>query len=422
MSNLAIEVENLSKAYRIGLAEKKHETLASALYASLASPFHNFRRLRGLGKLDNLDDAIMPEGTFWALKDVSFQLSHGEVLGVVGRNGAGKSTLLKILSRITEPTRGHARIYGRVASLLEVGTGFHPDLTGRENVYLNGTILGMSRREVERKFDEIVAFSEVERFIDTPVKRYSSGMKMRLAFSVAAHLEAEILIIDEVLAVGDMKFQRKCLNSMESIARGGRTVLFVSHNLGAVKDLCSKAIVLESGRLAFLGDVLNALNYYASSGFERSTDICAGSKRSEWSGLGVVVRANNVSPDLINCEPFQVSATLILKDPVEHARLYCIIDGPDGEALMHNFEDVRGSGKKLEGNRSYVVNVELPALWLIPDAYTMHMKLIAQTPTGEQVRIVSERLLLDIKDGTGQMDGKVKARLIPKVKWSFDGN
>ncbi len=200
--------------------------------------------------------------TFWAIKDLSFEVAPGEILGIIGPNGAGKSTLLKILSRITSPTEGRIELRGRVASLLEVGTGFHPDLTGRDNIYLNGTFLGMRKRETDRKFDEILDFAEVERFIDTPVKRYSSGMYVRLAFAVAAHLESEILLVDEVLAVGDANFQRKCLGKLDDIAQLGRTVLFVSHNLAAVQRLCKRAILLQNGRLADQGPVTNVVREY----------------------------------------------------------------------------------------------------------------------------------------------------------------
>jgi len=245
MSKPAIIVENLSKRYRIGLKEKANRTFGEALYDTVAAPF---RRLKNLGHAQ-----ADGEDTFWALKDVSFEVQPGEVVGIIGRNGAGKSTLLKVLSRITEPTSGRAVIHGRVGSLLEVGTGFHPELTGRENIYLNGAILGMKRAEITRKFDEIVAFSEIEKFLDTPVKRYSSGMYVRLAFAVAAHLEPEILIVDEVLAVGDVEFQRKCLGKMKDVAGCGRTVLFVSHQMNAVESLCTKALILSEGRVAASG-------------------------------------------------------------------------------------------------------------------------------------------------------------------------
>ena len=230
MTDVAISVEKLGKLYRIGERERYY-TLRDTLARSFAAPFRRLKETPQFATRDSQSEFI------WALKDVSFEIKQGEVVGIIGRNGAGKSTLLKILSRITEPTEGEARIYGRVGSLLEVGTGFHSELTGRENIYLNGAILGMKKTEIDRKFDEIVAFAEVEKFLDTRVKHYSSGMYMRLAFSVAAHLEPEILIVDEVLAVGDAAFQKKCLGKMGEVAKEGRTVLFVSHNMVAIERL-----------------------------------------------------------------------------------------------------------------------------------------------------------------------------------------
>ena len=253
MSAPTISVHGLSKAYRIGLAEVVPDTLIGAVKGAIAKPWQNLRSLRNLDT-SGVDRTNDQEDTIWALRDVSFDVERGDVVGVIGRNGAGKSTLLKILSRITEPTLGHAEIRGRISSLLEVGTGFHPELTGRENVYMNGTILGMTKREIDRRFDEIVDFSGVERFLDTPCKRYSSGMQVRLAFAVAAHLEPEILIVDEVLAVGDAEFQRKCLDKMQEVSRVGRTVVFVSHNMAAVKSLCDWAIVLQAGQVAHVGN------------------------------------------------------------------------------------------------------------------------------------------------------------------------
>lgn len=263
----AIAVENLGKSYRIG-RQVRQDTLRDTLSQGL----------RGLWR--HRPSARMQEEEFWALRDISFEVEPGEVLGVIGRNGAGKSTLLKVLSRITEPTTGSIRLRGRVASLLEVGTGFHPELSGRENIFLNGAILGMSRAEIARKFDEIVAFAEVERFLDTPVKRYSSGMYVRLAFAVAAHLEPEILIVDEVLAVGDAEFQKKCLGKMRSVAEeGGRTVIFVSHNMSVMLSLCRRAVLLESGRVALDGPVARAVERYLSahkdSSFQRPASSTA---------------------------------------------------------------------------------------------------------------------------------------------------
>jgi lipopolysaccharide transport system ATP-binding protein len=273
MSDFAIRVEGLGKAYRLGAKAERSDTLVGAISNLALAPLRNLRRLQ---RLNTFSTERESDDILWALKDVSFEVKEGEVVGFVGRNGAGKSTLLKVLSRITDPTEGRVTIRGRVSSLLEVGTGFHPELTGRENIYMNGTILGMKKRELDRKFDEIVDFSGVERFLDTPVKRYSSGMKVRLAFSVAAHLEPELLIVDEVLAVGDAEFQRKCLGKMQDVAGGGRTVLFVSHNMGAVQNLCTRAIAMRNGRTIEdgpPGDVVQ--NYLASlasgaiSGFSR---------------------------------------------------------------------------------------------------------------------------------------------------------
>ena len=242
MSDTVIKVENLGKKYIIGHQKQENYTALRDVIAN---------GVKGLGRklIEPWDQKITEQNheEFWALKDVSFEIKQGDRVGIIGRNGAGKSTLLKILSRITEPTTGSIRIKGRVASLLEVGTGFHPELTGRENIFLNGAILGMSRTEIQRKFDEIVAFAEVEKFLDTPVKRYSSGMYVRLAFAVAAHLEPEILVVDEVLAVGDAQFQKKCLGKMEDVGKEGRTVLFVSHNIGMIRSLCQRCILLSGG-------------------------------------------------------------------------------------------------------------------------------------------------------------------------------
>ena len=281
----AITVENLSKAYRIGQEEEIPDTLLGAATAIARSPLKNYRRLRSLNTSNEDGES---EDTLWALKDVSFEVQEGEVLGVIGRNGAGKSTLLKILSRITKPTTGRATIRGRVSSLLEVGTGFHPELTGRDNVYMNGTILGMTKREIDRKFDEIVDFSGVEKFLDTPIKRYSSGMKVRLAFAVAAHLEPEILIIDEVLAVGDAEFQKKCLGKMQDVAVGGRTVLFVSHNMAAVESLCSRVMLLMQGGIALKGSCDEVLPEYLRTLRSDDADLPIGARTYDRRGTGEV--------------------------------------------------------------------------------------------------------------------------------------
>ncbi len=260
--SIAVRAEQLGKAYQIGVGGAKYSTLRDQIAGAVRAPF---RRLAGLAR-GRPAEARPRSETIWALRDVSFEIGHGETVGIIGRNGAGKSTLLKVLSRITEPTRGRATIFGRVGSLLEVGTGFHPELTGRENIFLNGAILGMRRAEIVRKFDEIVAFAEIEKFIDTPVKFYSSGMYVRLAFAVAAHLEPEILIVDEVLAVGDVRFQKKCLNKMQDVGQDGRTVLFVSHSMSAITRLCQRAILLDQGTVVADGPAHTVAGAYLSAG------------------------------------------------------------------------------------------------------------------------------------------------------------
>lgn len=251
MSNSAIQVEGLYKKYIVGPAQEKHDTFYELLTSVIKSP---------LRKLLGPASGATATEEFWALNEINFKVEPGEVVGVIGRNGAGKSTLLKILSRITAPTKGRIEVRGRLASLLEVGTGFHPELSGRENIFLNGAILGMTRREIAHKFDEIVAFAEIEKFIDTPVKRYSSGMYVRLAFAVAAHLDADVLLVDEVLAVGDAAFQRRCLGKMQDVASSGRTILFVSHNMVAIQSLCTRGIYLSNGTVAYAGSVDQAIS------------------------------------------------------------------------------------------------------------------------------------------------------------------
>jgi len=299
MNDIAIRVENLSKLYHIGQRESAYKTLRE----SIMNLFN-----RRDGKSD----------TIWALKDVSFEVKRGEVVGIIGRNGSGKTTLLKILSRITEPTEGYAEVRGRVGSLLEVGIGFHPELTGRENIFLNGAILGMGKSEIQRKFDEIMAFAEIEKFMDTPVKRYSSGMYVRLAFAVAAHLEPEILLVDEVLAVGDFTFQKKCLGKMRDVAQEGRTVLFVSHNLQAIGQLCPRTILLEDGRLLKNGATQEILNIYtamASSANNLNGDLSSPKLRLsisdpaslfKWTDITVINSQGQPTSQMRFGEPFEM--------------------------------------------------------------------------------------------------------------------
>ncbi|SMP44100.1 ABC-type polysaccharide/polyol phosphate transport system, ATPase component [Neorhodopirellula lusitana] len=268
----AISAQGISKAYRLAKRQTTPDTLVGAIQAIAKAPLRNFQYLRSLGRAHHAAK-LNDEDLYWALQDVSFDVPAGEVVGVIGRNGAGKSTLLKILSRITQPTSGEATIRGRVSSLLEVGTGFHPELTGRENVYMNGTILGMTKREIDRKFDQIVDFAGVDRFLDTPIKRYSSGMQVRLAFSVAAHLDPDILIIDEVLAVGDAEFQKRCIGKMQEVAGGGRTVMFVSHNMSAIGQLCTSGLLLSKGRVASQGDLGVVVQSYMDDLFSTESKV-----------------------------------------------------------------------------------------------------------------------------------------------------
>ena len=296
MSDVAIRAESIAKEYRIGELQDSYRTLRDVLAGAALGPVRAFRSLVRRGSARQENEII------WALKDISFEVKNGEIVGLIGRNGAGKSTLLKILSRITEPTLGRARIHGRVGSLLEVGTGFHPELSGRENTYLNGAILGMKKAEIKRKFDEIVAFAEVERFVDTPVKHYSSGMYLRLAFAVAAHLEPEILLVDEVLAVGDAAFQNKCLGKMSDIAGEGRTVLFVSHNMPAIKNLCNRALLLDGGTIEREGDAASVVQYYLQGDYQSSKKVWATAERPGNDSF----KLNAVS--ILNTEGEEVSA------------------------------------------------------------------------------------------------------------------
>lgn len=331
MSDLAIQVEKIGKQYRIGVPVMKYRTLRDTISDTMRAPF---KRITG----SNME-------TIWALKDVSFEVRQGQVLGIIGRNGAGKSTLLKILSRVTEPTEGKAQIRGRVGSLLEVGTGFHPELSGRENIFLNGAILGMKRAEILSKFDEIVAFAEVEKFIDTPVKRYSSGMYLRLAFAVAAHLEPEILVVDEVLAVGDAEFQRKCLGKMSDVAQKGRTVLFVSHNMSAILRLTEESLVIEKGHVVLRAPSSKAVDYYLSRGFAQEGLHC-------WSAdeipavadpfLPVCIRVLNqqekVVDTLRSTEPVTIEIEYQIKKSISGLRVGIYLLSSRGEYILTTFD------------------------------------------------------------------------------------
>ena len=372
-----ISVEKLSKAYRIGTKQEVPDTIVGVAKEILKAPFNNLSRLRGLdtsasstldaSKSDSVEDIL------WALKDVSFEIGEGDVVGIIGRNGAGKSTLLKILSRITEPTYGKAVIKGRVSSLLEVGTGFHPELTGRENIYMNGTILGMTKKEIDRKFDEIVEFGGVEKFLDTPTKRYSSGMQVRLAFAVAAHLEPEILIIDEVLAVGDGEFQKKCLGKMQDIAGSGRTVLFVSHNIAAVARLCKTCIVISSGQASEMQSTQSALATYLGVGdMSVHSDLSDSQRDKSHDGPPII---KSVSIDIPNgimkvCGPLQISVEV--GNTIQFSSLHCAIcitDAYENRVVM--FHTKYHGGDELPSAKSFDLECIIDSLPLLPGCYNI---------------------------------------------------
>ncbi len=324
MSNVTIRCEGLSKSYRIGASQDSYKTLRDVLTDAATASFRRFRYEARNGHENSNDHYI------WALDDLSFEINSGDLVGIVGRNGAGKSTLLRILSRITKPTRGRAEVHGRVGSLLEVGTGFHPELTGRENVFLNGAILGMRKSEISCKFDEIVAFAEVEKFIDTPVKRYSTGMYMRLAFGVAAHMETEILIVDEVLAVGDAEFQKKCFQRMSEIGKHGRTILFVSHNMSALRNICKQALVIDHGKLVAQGEVNHTIDHYLARIRDDSQDE---SIETPTFTVKSVEISSESSPIIKTFDPVQVKVRFVPKTDIKDPGLYISILTMDSQRL-----------------------------------------------------------------------------------------
>jgi lipopolysaccharide transport system ATP-binding protein len=431
-SDVVVKAEGLSKIYRLGIKEQVSDSLAGSVFGFLRSPVKNFRKYRSLYRFDDVTEknGSNSDSIIWAVRDVSFDIRQGEVVGIIGRNGAGKSTLLKILTRITPPTRGRAEIHGRVSSLLEVGTGFHHELTGRENIFLNGTILGMTKSEVDRKFDEIVAFSGVERFLDTPVKRYSSGMSVRLAFAVAAHLEPEILIVDEVLAVGDADFQKKCINKMQDVSRHGRTVLFVSHNMPAVAALCSRAILLSGGTVAMDGPTHDVIGGYLNS-------EAGAPPAREWLDAGSAPAgeiARLVSVRTVD-QNNNTAASIDIRDPVGIEMVFDVLQ--PGHRLLPHYWFYNDEGTvvftSLEQNpdwwqRSYPVGrysttAWIPGNFLSAGRLFVTASLITRHPDvlqfdEQQVISVNVRDNMGIGTARGEWAGELPGAVRPLFKWS----
>lgn len=398
MSSPAIVVQDLSKRYRASRQRTAYLTIRESITE------------RVTGTRESAEE----DRWFWALDGLSFEVAAGETIGIIGRNGAGKSTLLKVLARITEPTRGRATIRGTVGSLLEVGTGFHAELTGRENIFLNGSILGMPRSHIVTKLDQIVEFAGVERFLDLPVKRYSSGMTLRLAFSVAAHLEPEILLIDEVLAVGDLAFQRKCLGKMDEVAREGRTVLFVSHNLAVVRDLCSTSVVLDGGRLVFRGSVPDGLAKYAQLLESATVDE---SRHGDGWGEIWVESATDRASEIHAGAPFELGATLNLERPLAGGVLFCILEDGSGQTVLHDRVELAEVGHQVKAGLT-TFRLKMPALWLAPDQYSLGFKVIGRDDLGQEVRAHSHRVLLEVNSEMAAST-LASATLGPPIKWDW---
>ncbi len=371
MTDIVIRAEHLRKQYRIGGQQVAYKTLRESLVAATQAPF---KWLQAWARGEKRRD----ERLFWALDDVSFEVRHGEAIGIIGRNGAGKSTLLKILSRITKPTQGRVELFGRVGSLLEVGTGFHPELTGRENIYLNGAILGMGRGEIERKFDEIVDFAEVEKFLDTPVKFYSSGMYVRLAFAVAAHLEPEILIVDEVLAVGDAPFQKKCLGKMEDVAHAGRTVLFVSHNMSAIASLCNRCLLIDKGKIVRDGEAVEVTSFYQSGFYTlatNTTDLSQveryGTGKAKFTSIKILSKGSDgvERPFHVTGSDLKVELEIVAQQDIRGANVAIILYDMMGYRLIDANTAIQGKFLDLDGGQTARVEFQLYNLLLRPGAY-----------------------------------------------------
>jgi lipopolysaccharide transport system ATP-binding protein len=422
--NNTISVEIISKCYRIGLKEQINENLVGAVMDYLKSPVRNFRKYRSLY---NFTDASGPEKNsediYWALQDISFTVQQGEVLGVIGKNGAGKSTLLKILCKITEPTSGRVEIRGRVSSLLEVGTGFHPELTGRENVYLNATILGMKKKEVDRKFDEIVEFSGIAKFIDTPVKRYSSGMSVRLAFSVAAHLEPEILIIDEVLAVGDAEFQQKCMGRMEHDAKQGRTILLVSHNMSAITNLCTRAIYLERGKVKLNGSPSVVVNSYLSSNTECvgiwSNALPMADELEVWIKSAAILSVDNEYKSIVEFDKkFAIEVVYEIFCSVKHLCILCRLTDFRGNVLWTSWDtDIKNWNDGLREPGLYHSKCIVPQSFTRPGRYYVS---IGAMVSGVKLHAFHENILtFDVSEVGYHLNMSRIGLVTPLLEWEI---
>jgi lipopolysaccharide transport system ATP-binding protein len=385
MGSPIISVKGLSKCYRIGAREEGYKTFRETIVESLKAPIRNFRRLRRLTRFEgnetNESSQSLSSDLIWALREVSFDVEEGEVLGVIGRNGAGKSTLLKILSRITEPTAGDVKLYGRVLSLLEVGTGFHPELTGRENIFLNGAILGMKKGEIAKKFDEIVSFSEIEKFIDTPVKRYSSGMYVRLAFAVAAHLDPEVLLVDEVLAVGDAQFQKKCLGKMKDVSTRGRTVLFISHNMRAVQHLCGRAVWLNGGTMMADGMSRSVIEKYLRTTLlaEEVSDIpalIAGLAPDPVFRLQKIDiwQEGELTNRVVNGNAIELEINYEVASETSGLRIFFDLCDSEDNILIRSFHDDDADEIPITKPGQYLCRAKIPANLLSPTTYQLRIQ------------------------------------------------
>jgi lipopolysaccharide transport system ATP-binding protein len=424
MSDTIITVSNLSKRYLVGHEGPKERY--TALRDVIARNVRNLARTsrdliagRQVVQGDDIEE-------FWALKDLSFEVKEGEVLGIIGRNGAGKSTLLKVLSRITEPTTGKIEIQGRVASLLEVGSGFHPELTGRENIYLNGAILGMTRVEIKRKFDEIVQFAEVERFLDTPVKRYSSGMYMRLAFAVAAHLEPEILVVDEVLAVGDAAFQKKCLGKMGEVGKSGRTVLFVSHNMEALLRLCPKALYLVNGELQMIGDTQNVIKHYLDNGGRDEGEIDLRNaprafekeKGAEFQLLrSIHENGSSGSWCYPYGEPIAFEAEFIVNRTLEDVDFAYQVFGSGVQLISTGTSQEKPIIQLLPGR--YKMRVRIPELFLNPNVYTLGLSLVSRSVQIDNIGEAAQIEIVASEKSVSKELHRIWAPITPKAEFEL---